>query len=121
MRCHSVKGVGGNAGPDLAGVVRRDPRGREYVLESILFPSKHVAPGFESVIVRTKKGDVYAGVLKSEDAQRLTIDVPNEGIKTIDKPQIDRRKGGMSAMPEDVAKTLSKAELRDLVEYLSGV
>jgi quinoprotein glucose dehydrogenase len=120
LRCHSVRGVGGNAGPDLAGVVRRDPRGREHVLESILFPSRHVAPGFESVIVRTKKGDVYAGVLKSEDAQRLTVDVPNEGLQTIEKSQLDRRKGGMSAMPDDVAKSLSKSDLRDLVEYLSG-
>ena len=27
----------------------------------------------------------------------------------------------MSAMPDDIAKTLSKQDLRDLVEYLSGV
>ncbi len=119
MRCHAVGAVGGNAGPDLAGLSKRGTR--EHVLESIVYPNKTIAPGFESVIVRTKKGDVHAGVLKAEDAKSVQIEVPNEGTVTIRKADIDRRKGGMSGMPEDVAKPLSKDDLRDLVEYLSGL
>src|SRR3712207_7334905 len=34
LRCHAVKGEGGNAGPDLAGIGRRQTR--EYLLESVI-------------------------------------------------------------------------------------
>jgi quinoprotein glucose dehydrogenase len=37
------------------------------------------------------------------------------------KDQIDERETGKSAMPEDLAKHLSKSELRDLVEFLSSL
>ena len=44
-------------------------------------------------------------------AEAKLIEVP--------KAEIEERKRGPSAMPEDLAKKLSRAELRDLVEFLS--
>jgi quinoprotein glucose dehydrogenase len=124
LRCHSTHGVGGNAGPDLAGVLKRagpDYRNpREYILESILYPNKKIAPGFETVTLNTGD-DVVSGVLKGEDDKQITLDVPNVGLTKVDKSTVKSRKGGLSAMPEDIAKTLSKQDLRDLVEFLSGV
>jgi quinoprotein glucose dehydrogenase len=41
-------------------------------------------------------------------------------LLTITKENIDARKPGTSAMPEDLTKHLSKFDVRDLVEYLAG-
>lgn len=119
LRCHAVAGQGGNAGPDLAGLSKRG--NREHVLESILMPGKKIAVGFETVTIRTKDEEVHSGVLKSETEQEVTLEIPEKGIVKILKSQIDARRGGMSAMPDDIAKTLTPQDLRDLVEYLSGL
>ena len=37
------------------------------------------------------------------------------------KKDIDDRQAGKSSMPDDVAKHLSRRELRDLVEYLADL
>jgi quinoprotein glucose dehydrogenase len=116
LKCHAVNTQGGNAGPDLAGIGGK--QSREYLLESLLFPQKHIATGFETIIVRTKKGEVVSGVLKSESATEVVLDVPEKGLQTIKVADIDRRKGGQSAMPADITKTLSKRDLRNLLEYL---
>ena len=39
----------------------------------------------------------------------------------IPKADIEERKRGASAMPEDLSKKLTRAELRDLVEFLAGL
>jgi quinoprotein glucose dehydrogenase len=118
LRCHSVSGQGGNAGPDLAGLSKRADR--PYILESILSPNKQIAKGWETVTVQTAD-DAHAGVLKFEDEREIHLDVPNVGLVKIRKSDIRSRQGGTSAMPEDIAKTLSKKDVRDLVEYLSGL
>jgi quinoprotein glucose dehydrogenase len=123
MRCHSINKVGGNAGPDLAGVLTRNgggDKGREYILESILYPSKKIAQGFETIALHTNDGDVVAGLFKAEDDKEVTLDVPNVGLTKVAKSNIKSRQGGLSAMPDDISKTLSKQDLRDLVEFLSG-
>jgi quinoprotein glucose dehydrogenase len=125
VKCHNVNGVGGNAGPDLAGVGARNPR--EYLLESIVNPPAKIAPGWEAIVVRLKNGDVVSGIVKKETDQELTLNVivdPTRGIvrpQTIKKKDIDRRRGGQSAMPEGLVKTLSKRDLRNLIEYLASL
>jgi len=57
----------------------------------------------------------------SEDAKKLTLMTPEGKLVTVDKSQIDQRATGKSAMPQDVAKPLSKSDLRDVVEFLAGL
>jgi quinoprotein glucose dehydrogenase len=119
LRCHSIKGEGGTAGPDLAGIGKK--QSREYLLESILFPAQRIAPGFETVVVRVNNGDTFAGVLKSEDAKELVLIDPEKGELRIPTGTITGRRGGQSAMPSDIAAPLSKHDLRDLVEFLASL
>ena len=119
LKCHSVNAQGGNAGPDLAGVGTRATR--EYLLESIVFPNKHIAPGFETIAVRLRNGTTVSGVLKAEDEQTIQLDVPDKGPVSLKKADIRARRGGLSAMPEGMGLILPKRDLRDLVEYLSGL
>jgi quinoprotein glucose dehydrogenase len=117
LRCHKVNGEGGEVGPEMAGIGQRQTR--EYILESILFPNKSIAPGFESLIVTLKNGMSYAGLLKSETAGELVINSPEDGLVTVKKADVKSRDRGLSAMPEEVGNILSKQDLRNLVEFLS--
>jgi quinoprotein glucose dehydrogenase len=119
VRCHKINGEGGEVGPDLTGVGSR--QNREYLLESIVDPNKQITKGFETVVVTLKSGKSVVGVLKSEDARELRLMTAEGKPVVVPKAEIDERDSGKSAMPEDLIKHLSKAELRDLVEYLASL
>jgi quinoprotein glucose dehydrogenase len=117
MRCHKINGEGGEVGPDLSHVGAKNPR--EYLLESIVLPNKKIAQGFDSVLVKLKDGAAYAGVVKSENDATLEINSPEDGLLKIDKSKIESRTPGLSPMPPEIATTLTKRELRDLIEFLA--
>jgi quinoprotein glucose dehydrogenase len=120
IRCHKIHGKGGEVGPDLAGIITRHDR--EYILESILFPNKQIAQGFESLVVRMNDGKSYSGMVKSQTDEELTLVSleENETVVTkLKKSDIKKKVNGLSAMPEGIGKVLSKADIRNLVEYLA--
>jgi quinoprotein glucose dehydrogenase len=117
FRCHKINGEGGEVGPEMAGLGAK--QSREYLLESILFPNKTIAPGFESVLVTLKNGASYAGMLKSETDTELIINSPEDGLLTVKKADLKTRDRGLSAMPEELGNMLSKSDLRNLIEFLS--
>jgi quinoprotein glucose dehydrogenase len=118
LRCHKVGDEGGEVGPNLTDLGKRQQR--EYILESIVLPNKQIAQGFETVVVTMNNGKTYAGVLRNEDANALTVVTAEGATLNLPKNQIETRERGDSAMPADVMKHLTKSELRDLVEYLAG-
>ncbi|HUS34920.1 MAG TPA: PVC-type heme-binding CxxCH protein [Verrucomicrobiae bacterium] len=117
MRCHKIKGEGGDVGPDL-GAIGKQPR--EHILESIVHPNKKIAQGFESVLVKLKDGVSYAGVVKSDTDTTLEINSPEDGPLKIEKAKIESRTPGLSPMPADISTILTKRDLRDLVEFLAA-
>ncbi len=66
-------------------------------------------------------GTVVTGVLKSEDDKTLKLMTAEAKLIEVPKAEIDERKRGNSAMPDDLHKKLTKAEIRDLVEFLAGL
>ncbi len=119
VRCHKVNGEGGEVGPELTGLAEK--KGREYVLQSIIHPNAAVAAGFESVLLTLKNGTAYAGVIKSETPDAIELNSPEEGLVTVKKADVESREKGLSGMPEGFGDLLTKAELRDLVEFLASV
>lgn len=118
LRCHKIHGEGGDAGPDLSRVVERNPKQtREYLLESLIVPGAMIAPGYANVSVTLTNGKIAAGLVKSEDAQSVTLLTPTNKTVTIAKSDIEERTPPASAMPE-MGRVLSPRELRDLIEYL---
>jgi quinoprotein glucose dehydrogenase len=118
-RCHKLAGVGGDVGPDLAGLTAK--RGREYVLESIVLPNRVIAPGFESLLVVMKNGQSFAGLVKGETGEELTLNSPEDGLLKLKKSDIAKRTPALSPMPESLIEVLTKREIRDLVEFLATV
>ena len=118
QRCHKLDGQGGEVGPPLNGVGKQK---RDYLLEAIVLPSKAIAKGYESVLIVTLDGKTVSGVLKSEDAKEVRLMTADGKAVTVKKADIDDRRATKSAMPDDLVGKLSKRELRDLVEFLSGL
>jgi quinoprotein glucose dehydrogenase len=119
VRCHRVKGEGGEVGPDLTGVGTR--QNREYLLESIVDPNRQIAKGFETVVLELANGQVVSGILKEENATELRLMTAEGKLVTVPRAQIEERQTGKSAMPQDAIKLLTKSEVRDLVEFLAGL
>jgi quinoprotein glucose dehydrogenase len=117
LRCHKIDGNGGEVGPELTGIGKRQPR--EYILESIVQPDKQIAENFESVVLALADGTILTGVLKSEDEKAVNIMTAEGKLIAVPKADVEERKRGASAMPEDVIKSLTRSEIRDLVEFLS--
>jgi quinoprotein glucose dehydrogenase len=115
QRCHKLDGQGGEVGPPLNGVGKQT---REYLLESIVLPSKTIAKGYESVLITTVDGKTVSGVLKSEDANEVHLMTAEGKPVTVKKADIDDRRATKSAMPDDFPSKLTKREIRDLVEFL---
>jgi quinoprotein glucose dehydrogenase len=119
VRCHKINGTGGDVGPELSHVSAQKPR--EYLLESIIMPNKQIAPGYESVTVTLNNDETYAGVLKSETATELVINSTETGVLKLKKSDIKARRTGLSPMPEGLAQILTRADLRNLVEFLGSL
>jgi quinoprotein glucose dehydrogenase len=119
IRCHTIRGTGGIVGPALDDVGSR--QNREYLLESIVFPNAKIAQGFEGVLLRLKDGRTVVGVVKKETDTDLEVLDSDAHLTVVPKSDIVARQRGQSAMPEDMAKLLSKRDLRDLVEYLASL
>ncbi len=123
LRCHQVAGEGGIVGPKLDGIGRR--QGREYLLESVVWPNLRIAAGFETVVLTRKDGTVLGGLLRGEAEGVLTVETTGEDglpeMVRVPVAEIGRRERGPSAMPEGLAEQLTPFDLRDLVEYLAGL
>ncbi|HZN36833.1 MAG TPA: HEAT repeat domain-containing protein, partial [Pirellulaceae bacterium] len=117
VRCHKIGETGGDVGPELTRIAA--DKKRDYLLESLVAPSKTIAKNFESVVVLDIDGVQHTGIVKQEDGQKLTLMTPEGRLVTIAQDRIDGRKPGQSSMPEDLLKYVTKAELRDLVEFLA--
>lgn len=119
LRCHKIKGEGGEVGPELTGLASKQPR--EYLLEAITAPNRQIAKGFETVLLTLTNGKIETGIIKSEDAKAVTLMTAEGRLVTVSKDKIEERETGKSAMPEDLVNKMSKRELRDLVEFLAGL
>jgi quinoprotein glucose dehydrogenase len=119
VRCHKVEGQGGDVGPDLTGVGARQKR--DYLLESIVDPNKQIAKGFETVVLSLVNGRVVTGIVKEENAKEIRLMTAEGQLVTVPQDQVDERQTGKSAMPADIIKSLTKAEVRDLVEFLASL
>ncbi len=117
-RCHKMQGDGGEVGPELTHLAEK--QNPEYLLESILYPNAKIAQGFESVLVTSKTGTLYAGVLKSETDTVLEINSPEDGLIKVNKSDIDKREKGLSGMPEGFGTILSRQEIRDIIAFLTA-
>jgi putative heme-binding domain-containing protein len=117
--CHSIGYAGGHVGPDLTtiGTVRTE----RDLLEAIVYPSASFVRSFEPMIVSTKNGEDYSGVLKRDAADEIVLaSGPNADVKIQRADISEMRPGTISVMPAGLDEQLMKQELADLVAFLKA-
>ena len=120
LGCHSVAGAGRDFGPDLTHVGSRLKR--ELILESVLLPSKVIAPGYAAVTVALKDGSSQLGFVVKEDSTGVTLKLATGQSVTLVRSDIaSQTKLPISLMPEGLMQSATAQEAADLVSYLEGL
>jgi putative heme-binding domain-containing protein len=120
--CHAVDGIQGTVtalkGPNLTALAAGLPV--DIIIESVLWPERQIKEGYQATTVVTKDGRVLSGFAHSEDKTVLRIrDLTSGKIATLQVSDIKQRNKGGSVMPPQLTANLTRAELRDLIKYLS--
>ncbi|HZZ72646.1 MAG TPA: hypothetical protein VFE24_10350, partial [Pirellulales bacterium] len=119
--CHRFDGRGNTVGPDLTGIGRRLDRRR--ILESILQPSREIAPQYVAWKMVTDDGRVLLGLSRGfNDAGTHEIFLGNDGKSfDLDVRRIaERSMSVVSLMPDGLQKVLTVDELRDVLALLKS-
>ena len=117
-RCHQVDGRGGQAGPDLTTMATATDRRR--LIESIVAPSREIAPQFVSWSVARTDGTVFTGILLEQSPEGSLVFADSEGRRIAVKPDeiAERRQQKTSIMPDDLPRLMTLQEMRDLIAFL---
>ena len=114
--CHSVRGQGGQVGPQLDGVGHR---ATADLFAKVLAPNRNVAPSFRYETVILKNGDVFSGLYRREQGVSVAF-VDREGKEIrVPKSQIaERRISSYTLMPNNFMDVIPEVELNHLIGYL---
>ena len=116
-KCHRLGGEGGNVAPDLTGVGSRFSR--IYLIESILEPSRTIAPSFDTLVVVLGDGRVLTGVRVTETETTLSLADAEGKTHVLQKAAISEQQvQPQSIMPDGLEKQLSEREFVDLIAFL---
>ncbi len=117
VKCHAVGGATAKAGPDLRGVGSKYPR--VELMRSILEPSSRILSGYELSVVVTTGGQVFQGVVKSNNEQAVElIDIEGRSIM-IPADEVDEiERSSLSMMPNGLKDGMTLQDFSDIVAYL---
>jgi putative heme-binding domain-containing protein len=118
LQCHAINGAGGLVGPDLGGIGTGSTV--DYLIDSVLFPSKIIKDGYETVQVTTKDGDDIIGIEVRENKDELVLKDNTHPEIVIPTSTIEKRgHRPLSLMPSGLANTMTHDEFIDLIRFLS--
>ncbi len=116
-RCHATwDAASERVGPNFVELGER--RSVVSLLESIVAPNRHIVKGYGGTNVFLTDGDVLTGRVLEEDEEHLVLQDAEGERHTLPLADIDERRTGLSAMPEDLATNLTRTEMRNLIAYL---
>jgi putative membrane-bound dehydrogenase-like protein len=118
-RCHRLDGHGGLAGPDLSTIGTALTRAR--LVESILEPSKEIAPRYVSWRIVTADGRARVGVVVEEGPHSTVTLVDAEARQhSIKRQDIEERTAlPTSIMPDKLHEQMTPGEFLDLIAFLA--
>ena len=117
LKCHAIAGAGGQVGPSLESIgASAQP---DYLVDSLLQPNKQVKENYHAIVVATREGQVYTGIkLRQTDSDLVLRDAEDREV-SIPLNAIEEQGQTGSIMPVGLSDGLTRAELIDLVRFLS--
>jgi len=115
--CHEFGGAGAKIGPGLTGM---GSHGAGELLSAIVDPNAEVDPSFVAWNIETRDGQLYNGVIESENPTTITLK-SLAGVQQVRVADIKSRANtGRSLMPEGF-EGLGGEPLRDIIAYMQSV
>ncbi|QHT67482.1 c-type cytochrome [Rhodocytophaga rosea] len=118
--CHTMKGEGGNMGPDLTQLGTRFSTGD--MLEHIMDPNKEVSDQYASTVFLMKDGSSVLGRLINENEQNYSVSqnpfAPDMLREIPKKDVVSTKYSRVSLMPAGLINRLNAEELKDFMAYL---
>jgi hypothetical protein len=115
--CHRHSGRGNVVGPDLTLIAQQGDRAA--ILRSILEPHREVAPQFYPSLVKLKDGTEFTGILLRSSSSEVFRDLTGKERAFPEADVLSRTELKMSLMPPGLVMSLTDAELRDLLAFLT--
>jgi putative heme-binding domain-containing protein len=118
--CHQIDGRGAAIGPDLSAIGRA--LSRDKLIESILEPSKEIAPRFTTYQVVTRAGKTLVGMIVSENFDStLTLADADGKLHVLHRLDVAERVAlPRSLMPDNLTELMTRQEFRDLLAFLQS-
>jgi putative heme-binding domain-containing protein len=114
VKCHTTVLQNTLLAPSLKGIAAQKV---DYLIESVLYPSKVIKTGFETETVVTRNGKSISGLVKDEGKFIRVLHLDHD--VRISKADIEERAvQKISIMPEGQETQLSRREFADLIAYL---
>ncbi|MGX1929949.1 c-type cytochrome [Flagellimonas sp. 2504JD4-2] len=120
VSCHSVKGVGGNSGPELTQIATRFSI--KDIAEAIVNPSTTVSDRYRNTVYHLNNGTTVSGRVVEETDDDIIVSVNafspdiTRKIKRTDIVKVEE--SSQSTMPAGLINRLNEKELSDLMAFL---
>ncbi len=118
ITCHAIGDAGGVLGPNMVSIGASAPV--DYLIESLLEPSKKIKEGYHMAMISTKGGQVFSGsVVKDTPTEVVIRDAANQ-LQSVPKAEVaSQQMSPVSMMPAGLTASLREDEFVDLVRFLS--
>lgn len=114
--CHRSHDIGTSVGPDLDAEFQRAP---ETIVRDVVFPAEAARPGFETTLVKTRRGESLLGITASDAPSSLTLRLPGGAERTVLKKHATiRTLRNTSLMPSGLSEALTPRQLADIIAFL---
>jgi putative membrane-bound dehydrogenase-like protein len=115
-QCHQLFGEGHEVGPDIT-VNGRETL--EALLSNLLDPNLVIGKDYQAHTVLTHSGRALSGLLIEDSPQRVVLKVAGGKEEVVPRADLlSLSASAVSLMPEDLEKTVTEEEFRDLIAYL---
>ncbi len=116
--CHHVAGVGMQVGPDISDTREKT---RAQLLNDILNPNDAIDANYIEYSVTLKNGRSLSGIIVTDTGGSITLKRAENVVETVLRQDVDEvQSTGHSLMPEGLEKTISVAEMTDLLSFLKN-
>ncbi len=119
FKCHTIDGRGGKVGPDLSKAVGN--MNRIQMIQSILEPSREIAPQYVAWTFEMKDGKVVTGMVVHENEGKTIVGDAAGKLTEIKTHDVETRTPQKtSVMPDKLHERMTLQELRDLLAFLDS-
>jgi quinoprotein glucose dehydrogenase len=118
VKCHTTVTQNTPLAPSLKGIATAQKP--DYLVESVLYPSKIIKTGYDTELIATKDGGSLTGLVR-EDGAFLRILTADRETRIARKDVEERSIRKVSIVPEGQEKPMSRREFLDLMAYLASL